>query len=135
MKARLQSGFTLIEVVVAFVLLSLVLATAFEVFSRGMVRAGELENQSRALVLAQSRLASAGVEDTLKEGTTSGESEDRRFHWTTAVRLHEEPAVASKPAPSSSYVMYRIEVRVTWRGDDGREHALALATMALGARA
>ncbi len=46
---RFSRGFTLIEVVVAFVLLGLVLSTGYEVFSEGLARAGALEERSRAL--------------------------------------------------------------------------------------
>ena len=128
------AGFTLIEVVVAFVLLTLVLATSFEIFTTGFARASLLEDQSRALVIAQSRLALAGVEETLKEGDTSGESEDRKYQWTVSVRRTAEGEESGKPAPSV-YALYRIDVRVTWRGADAREHALALATLGVWTRA
>jgi type II secretion system protein I len=128
-----QVGFTLIEVVVAFVLLSLVLATSFEIFSRGMARSGDLDDQSRALGVAQSRLAAAALEGPLKEGDTSGEAEDRRFQWTLAVRRYEEPSAAPTPAPAGPYALYRVEVRVSWRGADTREHSFSLATLAIGA--
>ena len=61
-----QRGFTLIEVVAAFVLLAVVLGMAFEVFSAGLARAGQLEDRSRALAIAQSQLALTGVEQVLK---------------------------------------------------------------------
>jgi general secretion pathway protein I len=116
------------------VLLSLVLAVSFEIFSRGMARAGDLEDRSRALVIAQSRLAGAGVEQPLQEGDVSGESEDRRFQWTTSVRSYSEPTDGANPPANTAYAMYRVDVRVSWRGADTREHALALATLAVGAR-
>jgi general secretion pathway protein I len=138
MRARAHSGFTLIEVVVAFVLLTIVLSVSFEIFSRGMARAGDLEDNSRALVVAQSRLAAAASEDAVKEGQAAGQSEDGRFHWATSIQRYEEAqqaGQASSPAPlASAYAMYRIDVRVTWRGADTREHALALGTLAVGAR-
>ena len=130
-----QRGFTLVEVVVAFVLLTLVLSVSFEIFSRGMVRAGDLDDRARALVVAQSRLGMAGLEEGWKEGVTSGESEDRRFQWTATVRRADELATGSDgKAPSSAYALYRIDVHVTWRGADGREHVLDLGTLATGAK-
>ena len=88
--AKREAGFTLIEVVVAFVVLSLVLAVVFEIFSTGLARASELDERSRALVVAQSKLALAGLEEALKDGESQGESEDRRFHWTVAVKRVQE---------------------------------------------
>jgi general secretion pathway protein I len=128
-----QIGFTLIEVLVAFVMLALVLGTAFEIFSSGLARASELDNHSRALVVAQSRLAATGLEEPLKEGDTHGDSDDHRFRWTVSVRKLEEGTDPAAPAPSV-YSMYRIDVRVDWTGGDARERNLSLATVTLGQR-
>src|SRR4029453_1870799 len=95
--AKREAGFTLVEVVVAFVMLSLVLAPAFEIFSRGLARAGDLEDYSRALVVAQSKLAAAGVEQTIAEGETQGETEDRRFGWTVSVKRTDEGVPEGQP--------------------------------------
>ncbi len=129
-----QRGFTLIEVVVAFVLLALVLSSAFEIFSAGMSRASRLEERSRALVIAQSRMALVGVEETLKEGESSGESEDRKYQWTVSVKRTGEGEDPAKPAPSV-YALYRIDVRVAWRSADAQEHSLALSTLGVWTRA
>jgi general secretion pathway protein I len=125
----------LIEVVVAFVLLALVLSVSFEIFSRGMARAGDLDERARALVVAQSQLGLAGLEDGWKEGVTSGQSDDRRYQWTLTVRRADELAAgADGKAASSAYALYRVDVHVGWQGADGREHALDLATLATGAK-
>ncbi|MGZ5032107.1 MAG: type II secretion system protein [Usitatibacter sp.] len=129
------SGFTLIEVVVAFVLLSIVLAIAFEIFSNGLRRAGDLDDYSSALVVAQTRLALAGAEEALKEGQTQGETEDRRFHWVVSITNSEFSAVEPGKVAPGGYALYRVEVKVAWRGADAREHSMSLATLGLGQRA
>ncbi len=133
MGARRERGFTLIEVVAAFVLLSLVLASAFQIFTTGLQRAGELEDYSRALVVAQSKLAAAGLDGPLEEGETRGESEDRRYRWAFAVRRGEENVDPGGPAVSL-FNLYRLDVRVEWDGSDGRARHVELATLLLGPR-
>ena len=123
----------MIEVVVAFVVLSLVLAVAFEIFSTGLARAGDLDERSRALVVAQSKLAVAGLEEALKDGETRGESEDRRFQWTVTVKRIQEDRDLIATAPAA-YSMYRIDVHVAWRGADARDHALSLSSVGVGPR-
>ena len=133
-RARGARGFTLIEVVVAFLLLSAVLTLGFEIFSDGLRRTGELDDRSRAVMIAQSRLDFAGLDDPLAEGTTQGESEDRRFRWTLAVALNPESEGTPQQAVSSAYVLYRIEARVEWTGADQRPRTYSLATMRIGPR-
>jgi general secretion pathway protein I len=130
-----QAGFTLLEVVVAFVLLALTLVTVFQIFSTGLARASELDEHSRAIVLAQSRLATVGVEQKLEGATqSSGESEDRKFRWSLDVQPYEEPPEPGAPQPMSSLQMYRVEATVTWDGSDRRTRNLRMSTLALGTK-
>ena len=132
MATRRASGFTLIEVVVAFVLLSLVLASGFELFTKGMRRAVDLEERSQALAIAQSRLASAGSELALKEGAVAGQTEDGKYQWTLTITRSEEARPDATQALATPYGLYRVEAVVTWRGADERDHAFSLATLELG---
>lgn len=125
-------GFTLIEVVVAFLLLSIVMATGFELFTTGMRRASDLEERAAALAVAQSRLASAGVETTLKEGSASGQTDDGRYQWTTTIAKSDEGKADPNQPIQTAYGLFRIDVKVTWRGSDQRDHSLELATLQLG---
>ena len=132
---RRQAAFTLIEVVVAFVLLVAVLATVIEIFSTGMARASDTELYSRALVMAQSNLATAGVDEPLAEGDKGGESEDHVFRWVLTVqRSPENDVVAasqgSRPA-QGGYTLYHVESRVAWQTGIGTERRIALATLVL----
>lgn len=128
-----EAGFTLIEVMVAFVLLALVLSTGFEIFSTGLRRAGDLEDHSRAIVLAQSKLASAGMEEALREGATQGD--DGHLHWTLDVRPVPDEAVPGQPQPGAgTYMLYRVEARVDWTGADARPRSYSLATLGMGVR-
>jgi general secretion pathway protein I len=131
--AKREAGFTLIEVVVAFLLLSIVLAAGFEIFSTGMARASDLADRSQALAIAQSKLAAAGTEELLRDGQARGESEDRRFRWSMSVLATEEGQDPRMPV-QSPYLLYRVDVRVEWHGSRGRDQDIELATLALGQR-
>ena len=131
MRTRAQAGFTLLEVVVAFVLLSVTLVIIFQIFSTGLARAGNLDEYSQALALAQSKLAATGVEEQAKEGETRGETYDHRFQWTVAVKRHEE-AGDPDTRPQSLQSLYRVDSGVRWRTADGRERSVSLSTLVLG---
>jgi len=131
---RSQRGFTLVEIVVAFVLLSAVLMTGFEIFSQGLRRAGDLDDEARALVIAQSKLAAAGTEELFKEGSWQGQSEDGRFHWTLVVQRTDEGSAGPGQPVNNAYQLYRVDVRVEWTAIDSRTRAVELATLGLGSR-
>jgi general secretion pathway protein I len=132
-RARSQSGFTLLEVVVAFVILSLVLAVTFEVFSTWLARTSTLSEQSQALAIARSRLATVGLEEAVKEGETSGDSEDRRFRWRLRVERYGDAPESNTPM-KSTYALFRAQSTVSWVGADGKERSISLANLQLGAR-
>jgi general secretion pathway protein I len=132
-RARKQTGFTLLEVVIAFVVLALTLSVVFEIFSTWLARTSDLSDRSQALAIARSRLAGVGIEEGLKEGEARGESGDRRYAWAVRVERYSDQSDAG-PTPRSTYSLYRAEARVKWRGVDGREREIALSNLHLGPR-
>lgn len=116
----------------AFVLLSMVLATGFEVFTTGMRRAVDLEERTQALAIAQSRIAAAGYEESLKEGVAAGQSDDGKYRWTVTIARSAEGAPEPHQPIHTAYGLFRIEAVVVWRGADERDHSFSLATLELG---
>ena len=132
MKKR-EQGFTLIEVVVAFVMLALVLATSFQIFSTGLARVGDIDDYSTALSIARSQLSQATIGEVLQQGTTSAATSDRKFHWTVAVAAFEE-GVDPRAQPTTPFLLYNVSVRVAWQGTVTERH-VDLSTLVLGRRA
>ena len=128
---RRQRGFTLVEIVVAFVLLSLVLATSYQIFSSGLQRATDLEDYSQALEIARTQLAQASIGETYEEGQVSGASDDDRFHWTVSTAAFDDGGDPAKRALATLYAI-RVGVHVTWRNGLGTEKQLDLATLTVG---
>lgn len=118
---------------VAFALLTLILAASFEIFTTGLSRAADLGDYSAAIDVAQSQIAAVGTYGKVQEGDTRGESEDGRYAWAMAVRRFDESTDPNAPV-QSTVVMYRVDVQVTWRGVDTRSHSLGLATVIVGPR-
>jgi len=130
-------GFSLIEVLAAFVILALVATALFRLFSASLNNASASEEWSRALQVAESRLASASSAQPLKEITERGAEFDGRVKWETAVA----PFVATdidpdleKASETLATRLYRITCEVRYVGGDGKERTLSLATTRVGAR-
>ncbi len=122
-----QRGFSLLEVLVAFAILSLSLGILFQIFSSGVRGTIVSERYNRALIIAESRLAEVGVIEHLTAGVDEGEAE-KPFHWQIEVTPYQE----DNPVSTSMRVKpYQIDVRVSWE-EDGKARDLELSTLRLG---
>jgi general secretion pathway protein I len=131
------AGFSLLEVLAAFVILALVGTTLFRLFSGALGNATLAEEYSRATLYAESRLASLGVDGTLKEGSVQGNSDDGHYAWTAAVSPYTPPA--STPDFDSSTAamavrLWKLAVTVTWPGTPGNDRSVALSTLRIAVK-
>jgi len=108
---RRNSGYTLIEVLVAFVILALAMTVLLRIFSGGVRNVSVSSEYARAVLIAESRLASAGIGSVLSPGETSG-IEDERFEWTQTVREYS-PSFDYK-ASVQKVPAYYVTVSVQW---------------------
>jgi general secretion pathway protein I len=125
-------GFTLIEVLVALVILSLSLAIIFAGFSTSLRSKRVAEDHQQATLLAESKLNSVGVERPLQEGVTVGRFDDR-FRWKVEVApYHEEEMDQTQDLEKLPLVPLVVTVTVSW-GDPGDERSVSLTTLRLEA--
>lgn len=105
-----SSGFTLLEVLIAFVILSLTLAAVFGAFSTGLQSLGTAEEAELAVLRAQSKLESAGLTEPLVASQTNGDFEDGAG-WQVDI----EPFTAEEAGQGQLF-----EVRVSVASANGR---------------
>lgn len=119
------AGFTLIEVLIAFVILALALGALLPGFSAGLRGLDAADDYATAALLAESRLAAVGREAPLEEGTTSGAFDDR-FRW----RLDVTALPEADPEGVLPVLPYAVALTVSWGEGDGR--AIVIETLRLG---
>ena len=129
MMKRASAGFSLLELLVAFVILALTLSVMMRIFSGGLRNVGLADDYSRATLLAESRLAELGVQPV--EGEAEGEF-DEKFRWHSTIRPWADDAdaqgvEAQQPLPVR---LMEIEVRVAW-GEQGGKREVGLSTLQL----
>jgi general secretion pathway protein I len=123
-------GMTLIEVLVAFIVLSLTMAVILQIFSVGMRNARVAESYSRAVFLAESRLAAIGAEQPLAPAEDNGQV-GANLRWSVAVVPVDDNGVADQLVMPVR--LFRIRVRVGW-SEDGRERQIELRSLRVGSR-
>jgi prepilin-type N-terminal cleavage/methylation domain-containing protein len=116
---RTQTGFSLIEVVVALAIVALMLGAIYQV-SNGAVRSSvRTDNYLRALAMAQSRLAEASTMSVLKVGTVLGSTDG--VAWSRSIK----PFSASPPTPETRF--YQVSVTATRSGSKVMLETLVIA--------
>lgn len=131
--ATAQRGFTLLEVLVAFTLLALFFGVLFQVFAGGLAVTRGGESQSRAVLLAKSKLAEIGVDHRTGPGSHSGvfergASEGPRYRWRAELARYSEDHLGR--ADRGELVPYRVDLEVIWNTDRG-EQSLNLSSLVL----
>lgn len=129
-------GFSLLEVLVAFVVLSLVATALFRLFAGALRNASAAEEYSRAVLVAESVLDEAAA-GTLRESTRSGTAEDGRLQWVVRIGPFDAPGVDPQLEQLSSTLpirMYRVASEVTFASPNGGQRTIALSTIRVGAR-
>jgi len=129
---RRAVGFSLLEVLAAFVILALVGTALFRLFSGALGNASLSEEYSRATLYAESRLAPLGVDAPLKEGAQQGASEDGYYSWTLTVQPYSPPGTTpdmENAVPAMAAKLWRLVVTVRWPGTLGNERSTTLTTL------
>ena len=127
-------GFSLLEVLVAFVILALVLGVLMQIFSGGLRNASRAGEYQHAVLLGQSKLASVGIEMPLKESESNGEFDDT-YRWQVSIRPYLDSRAQAGghtglPAPLLPVTLMEVEIRVLW-GDSEQPRSVSLQTLRL----
>jgi general secretion pathway protein I len=126
------AGFSLLEVLAAFVILALVATALFRLFSGALGNATLADEYSRASLYAESRLATLGVEGGLKEGSTRGNSDDGLYTWTASISPYTVPNSTPDLESSTAAMavrLWKLAVTVNWPGASGSDRTVALSTL------
>jgi general secretion pathway protein I len=130
-------GFSLLEVLVAFVILALVGTALFRMFSGALANVGAADDYSRAVLVAESVLAEAAGVQPLREGTAAGTADNGRIAWTAQVTPYTPPQVnpdieqASESMPTR---LFRIVTEVTFPAANGNPRTFALTTIRIAVK-
>ena len=126
-----QSGFTLLEVIVAVVIAALCLSALSQVFATGVRSASATSDYMRAMTLAQGLLAGAGIEKTLSDGSESGVSGDGRLQWslTVAAEPVEEGDALIKPPLELKRLVARVAVSNPGDLPGAKQRSVELTTL------
>lgn len=110
-----QAGFSLLEILVAFAILSLSLGILLRIFGGAGHIAATADEYSRAIAVAETMYAQLGIEVPLQLGETHGEVNDT-YRWT--LRVDPYPIDEALLGAQQGYKPYWVELSVEWGGEE-----------------
>jgi len=134
---RIVRGFSLLEVLVAFVILSLVATALFRLFSGALGNASAAGDYSRALMVAESVLAETAADESLRETTRAGASADGLITWSARVTRYAPPDASANADPATdamAFRLYRITTEVSFPAPSGGRRTFELSTVRIGTK-
>jgi general secretion pathway protein I len=124
-----SKGFSLLEILIAFVILALVLGAIMRVFGTGARNLDASSEYLQAVGIAQSVLARTGVEEPLEPGETEGGGEGSAFRWRRTIS--ESPVTEDQPLNIRMPVTpVTVRVEVSWT-DGSHQRQMALESLRL----
>lgn len=126
--SRRQGGFTLIEVMAAFMVFSLLFGVILQILSTSVGNTRLSGDYTQAALWAQSKLDVVGLESMIEPGVTNGQF-DEQFSWTMEIT---ETAVVDERGldllEDLTIALYHIQLVVEW-GGEGRSRSEVFETL------
>ncbi len=127
---RRAGGFTLLEVLLAFVIFALSFATVLEIVAASARSTVRARDYSEAALLAQSLMESVGSEMPLEVGSWTGDGEDG-FTWALVITDFEgveEDGRTLELAEANGTRLYWVDLTLFW-GQGAREREVTFTTL------
>ena len=123
-----EAGFTLIEILVAFTIATLLLGALLQLFSTGLGAVGSAANQIEAALLAESTLEQVGTTEPLQDGV-----DDRRAveGYVVRVTVRRRDDLLPPGPLGPPLLAYGVGVAVSW-SEGLRRRSVVLETVRLG---
>ena len=113
---RSSRGFTLLEVMLAFVIFALSFATVLEIMAGSIRSVRRASDDTEVALFAQSIIELVGTEIPVEEGEFNGTGLDR-YQWQLGIHLYDsvdENASMLELAEMSGIELYRVDLDIDW---------------------
>ncbi len=124
---RRQQGFSLIEVIAAFLIFAVGFGILLQILTSSLRVAQRSQEFTQATLWAESTLDVVGVGQPLEAGHSSGMFDDR-YRWDMDIHQIQPPAVAGGVDENLPVDMYQVDLVVSW-GPPGHQRRVDFSTI------
>lgn len=125
---REEAGFTLIETLVAMMVLVISLVTIMQLFSGGLRSSWVSKDYTRAVFHAREQMEAVLMSRRMADETFGGEFEDGYRWQVTTAHINPRDPDADPPKPADPLDLFRVTVTVTWEAGQ-RERSYEIETI------
>ncbi len=124
-----QHGFSLLEILIAFSILSLSLGILLKIFSGGVNTAGVAEQYTAAVQIGESLMTRAGIEFPLQASETTG-TEDDLYNWQLLITpFNFNPELID--LKKLKLIAFKVNVIVSWDTGHANQRQIELSSIKL----
>ncbi|MCX7085763.1 MAG: type II secretion system protein [Methylococcales bacterium] len=131
-KLNKQTGFSLLEIVIAFSILALSLGILLKIFSGGVNSAAIAEDYTVAVQIAEGLMARAGTETLLVANEDSGVINEK-YDWVLTITPYIFNTDDSGLIPNTGQ-LFKVKVLVTWDMRNTQHRQIELTTLKLSTK-
>lgn len=123
-------GFSLIELLAAFVVFAIGFGVMMEMTSSSLRNAKNGAEMTEAALWAQSKMDVAGIDEAIAPGSSAGEF-NSKYRWEMNIAEWEPPTDAAQFTDIAPIDLYQLELIVRWGVGDRERHARFVTVRAL----
>jgi general secretion pathway protein I len=127
---KVQGGFSLLEILVAFSIMAISIGMLLSIFSSGLRNASVSEEYTAAVQVAEAMIARPGTEVPLQQGQSAGVVDDK-YRWELAVAPFELPTTETIDTRTIPAQLFMVTAAVSWEEGGGSERRFELSELKL----
>lgn len=132
MLPRRQRGFSLLEIIAAFLIFAIGFGVLLEILTSSLQIAQRSEEYTEASLWAQTKMAGVGLGEALEEGSEHGEFSDE-YRWDMEINAYQPPNVPEDIEENLPIDLYRVALTVSWGPPERAHHARFVTLRAVDA--
>lgn len=126
---RRNEGFSILEILIAFVVMALVVGSLLRLFGTSMRNVVLADEYSFAVQIAESRMQAVGSEIPVEQGSVTGEESGTSYNW--AVNMEPVELDEDQDNFSLSVQPYQVTVVISW-DSAGKKREFMLSSLRFG---
>lgn len=124
LRMKYSNGFSLLEVLVAFIITALVVSVIYQVYAKGLTAALLGQEYTTAVTIAESKLALVGHSMKMDVSEYQGLEHDK-FHWILKIEDYDGDGQSQF---ASSLQLRAVHIKVSWESK-GKSHHIQLDSL------